>query len=908
MSATIDPPTSPPMNPLDRLRELRARVAALRTRVREQFLAGAPGLQIATTYCSAMEGFILDQLQAAVVQSLREDVRKLVQSNSALIAVGGTGRGDLCPHSDVDLLLLDGGNASTAFRQASSAFLQSCWDAGLQLGHSIRTVKECLGPAKQDPKLATSLVEARLLWGSEELFARLKRQFRRQVIGGRKSQFIQQCLDARLEAAPQTQELEPDVKNSWGGLRDIHLIRWIAFALCGEKDIDSARLNGLLDKDEARQLKSGWEYLTRIRIDLHLQAGREQDRLTRDEQLRIANQRGIAPTDEQRPVERLMQEYFLHATEIAGIARRFSERHRPRSLVRRTRDRILGHRAEGVLHVSGQEIDARPGDLERLCRSLDAVLRIYKAAALYNVRLSPRVVDGIRAAVPHLPAGIEPYTGRMFLDLLRCTSGLPYILRNMAETGVLDRLIPDYTRIRCLMQFNQYHHFTVDEHTLRAIETVTVFERDDTPVGAAYRAIKHKELLHLAIILHDIGKGFKEDHCLVGERIAQRIGPRLELAPQQTELIAFLVRWHLEMADVAFRRDITDEKTLVTFSHLCSSPERLRMLYVLTAADVSAVGPGVWTDWKGDLLNELFDRCLLILSGKHYTYHEQERMAQIKQRVTLHLASREGQTPAGEAQALSARVDQQLAGFSAYYLTCTRPEQIAADLAVIEKLGDEEIHVSGTHDVPTGTVEYRVITRDPKAASGCFHRICGVLSAKRCSILSADINTAQGGTVVDTFRVIDTDFSGPVPVDRIIEVAQLIRKVLRREETIDDLFRRNRRFGSDEFDEPRSDLPTRVAIDIDSSDTRTIVDVFAHDRPGLLYRVARTLHHLNCSVDLAKISTNFDQVVDVFYLMEQDGRKITDPARLEEIQQKLMETLAPHPRPADLPPATQTVV
>lgn len=887
MSTELVPPAA---SPLERLQQRKARVVEIRERARAQFLAGVPGIQIAAAHCAAIEEF-LAELREEVWEDLgRPELRSQIEGHAAIVAVGGMGRGELCPYSDVDLLLLDGGGASAAFRQFAAQYLQACWDSGLRLGHSLRTLRECLSLARHDPEVATALVEARLLWGSEELFARFERQFRRQVVTGRRAAFIQDCLTARLDGGPQAQELEPDVKNSLGGLRDLHLIRWLGYALCGARDIDSLRLHGLLTKEEARQLRAGWEFLTRLRIDLHFHAGRDQDRLTRDEQLRIARARGIEGTLEQRPVERLMQEYFVHATEIAGITRRFADRHRPRSLAKRTRDLLIGHRAEGVLLVSPDQIDARPRHIERLCRSLDAILRVYKAAALYNVRLSPALVDGIRAAVPTLSSLVSPYAARCFRDILRCTAALPRVLRSMAETRVLDLLIPDFTRIRCLMQFNQYHHYTVDEHTLRTIEVVTKFEQDDTPVGAAYRALKHKELLHLALILHDIGKGQVEDHCVVGEEIARRIGPRLELPPQQTELLAFLVRQHLEMADVAFRRDITDERTLVTFSHQCSSPERLRMLYVLTAADVAAVGPGVWTDWKSELLTELFDRCLLILSGKHYSYHEQERMQEIKRRVSEVFVPLDHH---GDEAAWRAWIERQLAAFSAYYLTCTPPARIAADLDVIQRLGPEDIHVSGLPDPETRTVDYRVITRNPTAVSGCFHRICGVLSAKRCSILSADINTAHDGVIVDTFRVIDTDFSGPIPVERIDEICRLIVRVLRREESIDELFRRHRRFGSDEFDVPVSDLPTRVAIDVDSSDTRTIVDVFAHDRPGLLYRVARALHELGVSVDLAKISTNFDQVVDVFYLTEQDGSKIVDEERLEQIRTRLLEVLQP---------------
>jgi [protein-PII] uridylyltransferase len=239
----------------------------------------------------------------------------------------------------------------------------------------------------------------------------------------------------------------------------------------------------------------------------------------------------------------------------------------------------------------------------------------------------------------------------------------------------------------------------------------------------------------------------------------------------------------------------------------------------------------------------------------------------------------------------SAWLDSHLRAFSAYYLTVTPPERIAADLQIIHTLRPDDIHVSGAWDASTGTVEYRVITRNPVAVNGCFHRICGVMTAKRLEIISADINTTHDGVVVDTFRVLDTDFSGAIPDHRIEEVSELIIRVLKREESIEDLFKRSRRFGSDHSIPAVSNLPTRVSIDTESSDSRTVVDVFAHDRPGLLYRIARTLHELNVSIDLAKIATHFDQVVDVFYLTEQDGRKITDEQRLEEIRNTLLARL-----------------
>ncbi len=866
------------------LSELKARIACARARVAERLAGGTPGLENATTFCVEMETILLDVLQESLSEFAIDEIAALAE-RSVLIAVGGTGRGELCPFSDIDLMFLDQGADPQVLQNVRDMFLKFCWDAKLDLGHCTRTIKECLTLARNEPEVATSLIEARRLWGSQKLFETFQKTFRKKVISGRRKAFLEDCWKARMVNGPQAQELEPDIKNSIGGLRDLHLLRWLSFAILGVKDLDDIRRKGLLSSSEVRQLKAGWNFLSTLRIDLHLHAGREQDRLTRDEQLRIAKQRGIVATDQQLPIERLMQEYFGHASTIATITRRFAARHRPRSLVQNTRNLIVGHRADGVLRVHPNEIDARGRDLKKVCASLDSILKMYKAAALYGVMPSPRLTDAVKSAASKQQLSVTPESGRLFRDLLGQNSQLGPILRSLFETDILEILIPDFAKIHCLIQFNQYHHFTVDEHTFQAMEVMSQFEQEDSPFGAAYRSLKQKDVLHLALLLHDVGKGQVNDHCIVGEEIARRIAPQLSYNPEETEQIAFLVRQHLEMADIAFRRDISDEKLLLQFSRLVGSPETLRMLYVLTAADVSAVGPGVWNEWKADLLTELFDRTLLILSGKHYSFHEAERMKQVKSQVAKTVVSID---PTMTEQAWHAWIDRQLEGFSAYYLTCTSPEQIAADLDVIQRLQPDEIHIDGTYDASTMTVNYRLITRNANAREGAFHLICGVFAAKRCEILSADINTTHGGVVVDTFQVTDTDFTGEVPRMRIDEVSQLLSDVLLGNVPIEDVMQRGKRFGSDEADPVVSNLKPRVVIDNESSDSRTIFDIFAHDRPGLLYTVARTLHELDVSVNLAKISTHFDQVVDVMYLTELDGSKITDPERLEQIRNRLL--------------------
>lgn len=875
-------------SPAEQIARRKALYANVRAQAQTLFDQGVPGVQIASAICSATEE-VLHTLIGETCGEMGPGLMDRMPQMGSIVAIGGTGRGELAPYSDVDLLFLYNREGRDHFQEFAARFVQACWDSGMQLGHSIRDIPTCLSLAQEDCQIATALVEARCIWGNEALCERLNQRFLRRVIKARKRRFIDDCLKARspdwFSSGPPSQELEPDIKSSSGGLRDLHLIRWIGYARYGVKDIDSLRLAGGLGKTDARMLKDALEFLTRIRIDLHLSARRAQDLLTKDEQLRIAELRGVSSSDEQRPVERFMREYFQHSSEVAAITRRFAALERPRLLRERLQDYLFGHRAEGYLFVSGHQIDVADRNLPRVCKDVESMLRTYKASALYNVPLSPRVTEAIKSAVTTLPADVSPVSARLFLDILRCTRSLGPTLRSMFSTGLLDLIIPDVTHVRNLLQFNQYHKFTVDEHTLRAIETVTSFEFDQTPVGSAYREIHNKEVLHLAVFLHDIGKGFVRDHCLVGEEIAVRIGRRLFMPPAQIEQVAQLVRKHLEMADAAFRRDITDQQLIVDFSTQVGAPDVLRMLYVLTVADVTSVGPGTWTTWKAGLLDEFYDRCLLILSGKRYSHHEAERVREAKQAVVMALRQ------VGRREATFEGVDRSLRGFSSYYLTTTAPSQIAQDLQVIDNLAEDRIEVVTRCDEERGISEYRVIALGGKTLTGCFHKMCGVLTAKRLEILNADINTSEQGVVVDSYSVIDPDYAGCPPPHRFEEIADTLRDVLQGKDSVEALFQRNRRFGENRRLSPVSQLPTKVKIDNDSSATRTIIDVFTYDRPGLLYTVAKVLFELNLSIDLAKIATHFDQVLDVFYVQESDGRKVKDGERLNLIRERIQNAL-----------------
>jgi [protein-PII] uridylyltransferase len=875
---------------LERLSARRERFAQIRERAKHLADGGATGIQVAASISEATDAFVVD-LCLDAVNALDDSVRQTTEDNAALIAVGGSGRGDLAPYSDVDLLFLHHGPANKPFRACAAQVVRDCWDAGIKLGQSVRTVGESIGLARQEIEVATTLVESRLLWGSERLFDELRQNVRRRVVGGRgrRKAFVNACLSARKEERVQQgatfSRLEPDVKRSLGGLRDIHLIRWVGFACYGVSDIDSLRLQGAISRDDARALLTAQEFLLRLRNDLHFNAGREHDMLTREEQLRLAEERNIEGSRALRPVERFMRTYFRHTESIADISKRFVARHQTTPVHERVVESLMTHRSDGQFLVGPRRIDVVARHRQSVLGSLDGVLKLFRSAAFYGVESAATAVDAIKRAPHEVPREVTKEQARAFLDILRCTGSLGVTLRGMYDVGLLERLIPDMAHARCLLQFNQYHSYTVDEHSLRAVEAAAAFENDVGPVGTAYRAIHHKEILHLALLLHDLGKGFEGDHSDIGAEIAERIAERLHLPDHHRDTVIFLVYRHLQMFHLALRRDISDPEVLWSLSREVGTPETLRMLYVLTAADLVAVGPGVWTAWKAEVLTELYDRTMLVVSGKHHRHAEPQRIAAVRKHVQNSIVPLESQTGDGDP---SDWIRQRLDSFPPHYLAATPPGRIASDLDIMQRLEPNEIVVEGRFDKATRTVEFRVITKGD-AAVGCFHKIAGALAAKRLEIVSADISTSSDGTVVDGFRVIDDDYEENVPSDRIDDVADTIRGVLNGEVSIKGLFKRHQRFGMADASGPSSDLPTRVVIDNDSSEHSTIVDVFAHDRRGLLYAISRELFAMGLSVVLAKIATHLDQVVDVFYVTDERGEKIRDGERLRTIRHRLVE-------------------
>ncbi|MCP4509664.1 MAG: HD domain-containing protein, partial [Fuerstiella sp.] len=565
--------------------------------------------------------------------------------------------------------------------------------------------------------------------------------------------------------------------------------------------------------------------------------------------------------------------------------RRVTETVQRPGLFARLKNAILPQRDSDGFLIQEGVLNAPEDFGDRLSAEPEAVMLAFTAAAKYEVVLSAELRRLIGRATSRLPSEPSRDSCSRFRAVLRAGNGLPLTLRAMYETRVLDWLVPAISEIRCLMQFNQYHSFTVDEHTLKTIDEVVSFADDETPVGSAYNSLRHKATLHIALILHDIAKGRDGDHSIVGEQIADEVAVRLQTAENKKRMIMFLVRQHLVMPDLAFRRDITDQALLMDFARMVGAPELLRMLYVLSVADIKAVGPDVWTDWKGELLADLYNRTMRILSGRPINHLEQERLQLVREHVRSSIVP----VAPDENEQWPEWIDRQLDALPPFYLMTEQPARIAKDLDVIQQLGTADVRIEGVYDADTDTVTYRIFASS-QYEPGSFHKVSGVLSGLRMNIHTAQSCTTADSTMIGSFLVTDNDFVGNVADDRIRDVCAALVSVLTGKLTVDHIFRRSGlfRFNKKKGIQP---VPPQVSIDNDCSETHTVIDVFAMDSPGLLHTLALAIYNHGLSVDLTRIATNVDQVVDVFYVVDSDRRKVEDSQRLHPLWENLMHEL-----------------
>lgn len=801
----------------------------------------------------------------------------------SLVATGGYGRGELAPYSDVDLLFLFPYKRTPWVENVAEFILYVLWDMGLKVGHAVRTTKECLRLSKGDLTIRTSLLDARYIWGDQALFDVMRVKYLKEIVAGNGRQFVEDKLaerDARhLRMGDTRYVVEPNLKEGKGGMRDLHTLFWIARFLYGVSDISGLVEEGVITAEEARQFKKAEDYLWTVRCFLHFLAGRGKETLTFDVQPDLARQLKYRDHPGLSGVERFMKHYFLTAKLVGDLTRVFCA-----SLeARQQKKRILGMARFGRRRVidgfmlQGGRLSLAGG--ESFADDPTKLIRIFAVADRLGADIHPDALRGIGQNLRSINAALrkDEEANACFMEVLTSKREPETNLRRMNEAGVFGRFIPDFGRVVAQMQHDMYHHYTVDEHTIRAIGLLSRIEKgelsDDHPVASrVIHKLSSRRVLYVAVLLHDIAKGRGGSHSVLGEEVSRKLCPRLGLSAAETDNVAWLVRNHLYMSNQAFKRDLTDPKTIEDFVAVIQSPERLRLLLTLTVVDIRAVGPNVWNAWKRQLLRELYEAAEESLIAGHMERGRAERVAERKKIAKAHL-----RWPAR-------RFDPHAARFSDAYWIAEPAETHARNARLMndaDKNG-QKVGVAAHVDDARDMTEVTIYAKDRR---GLFMRITGALAELGANIVDAKIFTTSDGMALDNFTVQDTEgkpFDEPRKLARIKEIVE--RAVLtdhkpgKRINRLPAIGRRRRVLNIEPF----------VVFDNKASNSHTVLEINAGDRAGLLYDLACALYAANVSVVSAHIATFGARAVDVFYVQNLKGNKINRRDSLAKIEAALL--------------------
>ncbi len=881
--------------------------AEIRRRFERGDGAGQPGVG---TACVRATSFLVDQLVRLVHDYA--DGHEYPNSNPttaehlAIVAVGGYGRAELCPQSDIDLLFLLPYKQTPRGEQVIEFILYRLWDLGLKVGHATRSLPECLRLAREDMTIRTGLLESRFLWGDDKLYAELRRRFLAEIVKGSNTEFIAAKLEERNERHKRLGDsryvLEPNVKEGKGGLRDLHTLFWIAkYVHRVEQVEDLVGKGGLLTAEEAAKFAKAQDFLLTVRCHLHYLANRPEDRLTFDVQGQIGQRMSYTDHRGTRGVERFMKHYFLVAKDVGDLTRIFCAALEIESEVKpRFSLSALGRFGRKAKTIEGFAIESGRLTVAKTTAFADDpvnFLRLFRVAQVNGLDIHPYALRLIRQNLKLVDAKLRDNkdANRLFLEMLTDPRDGEITLRRLSEAGVFGKFIPDFGRVVAQMQHDMYHVYTVDEHTIFCIGILQRIEsgelKDDHPLASeVIHKIQSRRALYFALMLHDIAKGRGGDHSVIGAEIALKLGPRIGLSEEETETVAWLVRWHLAMSNTAFKRDIQDAQTIRDFAELVQSPERLRLLLCLTIADIRGVGPTVWNNWKAALLRELYYRTEEALAGVPVGAGTKARVAQIHAELRAELKD----WPAAE-------IDEHLArGYADYWLafdTATLARQ--ARLVREADRSKTPLTVDKRIDRARGVTEVVIYTTDHP---GLFSRLCGAMALAGATIAGAQIFTMSNGMALDTFQLQSAGADGTAGgaferPERLARLATHIEQALSGRIRLRDalakrpaIVSRTRVFR----------VPPRVLIDNKASAGATLIEVNGRDRPGLLFDVTSTLTALGLSITSAKIATYGERVVDVFYVKDVFGHKIDQEAKLKRIRERLLVALTdPEERAAE---------
>jgi [protein-PII] uridylyltransferase len=829
--------------------------------------------------------FLHDQLVRLAYDFVVSRILGEPPAGLAIIALGGTGRGEMAPFSDLDLMFLTAKTPAPDQDKAVEAILHLLWDLKLKIGHSVRSVPQLTALAKKDMTIRTAFLEARWLWGDEKVFDLGMTRFRKDVVTGSAAEFVAAKLAERDERHVRMGDsryvVEPNIKDGKGGLRDLHTLYWIGKYVHGVDRPADLVSTGLLSAAEFKRFDRAERFFWAVRCHLHLLAGRAEERLSFEYQPRIAEIMHYADRPGKSAVERFMQFYFLNAKAVGDLTGVFlaqldeqlgKKGFRFALPAIRRRPRRLGGFVLDRGRISIPADDYFRKDAVRL-------LELFALAAREKLEIHPAAMRAASRDGALIDRSVrnDPRANSLFLEVLTSLHHPEVVLRWMNEAGVFGRFVPDFGRVVAQMQFDMYHHYTVDEHSIRAIGLLAAIERgdlkNDHPLSTAIlqKQVASRRVLYVAVLLHDIAKGRGGDHSEIGAEIALKLGPRFGLDPAETETVSWLVRYHLLLSSTAFKRDLADPKTIEDFVRQVQSPERLRLLLILTVVDIRAVGPGVWNDWKRTLLRTLFEAAEERLRLGH---KQHGRAATVEQRQSALATELGWKTSAARAHARRLPDSYWLAEPPAWQLANAR--QVAAAEAHI---GDAKPNVVVEDDPDSGATRVSVFTPDREAL---FYRICAGLAATGANIIDARIHTTRDGMALDNLLVLDGR-DRPY-VDRRLR-ARLVKSV---EAALNADIPPPLPAGESRPRASAFEVAPSVAIADRASTRTTVVEINARDRPALLAALAAAIHASGHVIHSAHIATYGERAVDVFYLTEADGKKLNEDAA-ERLREALLE-------------------
>ena len=876
--------------------ELKRVIEAGHAAAEAQLLKDRDGMRCARTLSSLTDA-VVRAIHDAVVWRLYPNDNPSTGEQLAVVATGGYGRGTMAPGSDIDLLFLLPYKQTAWSESVVEAMLYVLWDLKLKVGHATRSVEECLREAKADMTIRTALLEARYLFGSRVLFEELVTRFDAELVMGTAHEFVEAKLrerDGRITKAGSSRYLvEPNVKDGKGGLRDLNTLFWIAKYTYRVRDQVELVAAGLFTAEEYRLFERCDEFLWRVRCHLHFVTRRSEERLSFGLQPKIAERLGFGPRGGLSGVERFMKAYFLIAKDVgdltAIVCAELEARHAKRTPVLdrwigkfRDRFRATAIEAEDFWLDHGR-VNVRAEDAFE--RDPVNLLRLFWLADRHNLAIHPdakRLANRSLRLIGHALRADEE-ANRLFLEILTSRNSPESVLRQMNEAGVLGRFIPDFGRIVAMMQFNMYHHFTVDEHLLRSLGVLAAIDsgRGDEPFPLVSRlvgAIHNRRALYVAILLHDIAKGRPEDHSIAGAAIAEKLCPRFGLTQAETETVAWLVEHHLLMSMTAQSRDLSDPKTIEKFSAVVQTLERLRLLTILTVADITAVGPGVWTAWKGTLIRTLYDETEVVLSGGHSEIARTDRVRLIQMSLREQLPDWSSDT----FDAYAARHNQ------AYWLKVDGVRQFKNAGFIRQAIEAGRTSATDVETDPVrGVTELTVYSPDHPRLLAI---VTGACAAAGGNIVDAQAFTTSDGFALDSIFISRAFERDEDEMRRGRRITASIERSLKGEIKIAELV-------ADKH--PPSTgraktflVPPDVAIDNALSSRETVVEVTGLDRPGLLYELTTALNRLNLNITSAHVATFGERAVDVFYVTDLTGTRVTQPDRQAAIRGAVMEVFA----------------